>query len=378
METDRPLSQDLHFLPLARPVPDGAGKFRLPSPDQPFVRGVVATPVGEVPRVEARLARADRYGAWLARWDIGRMRFTVEPGLYALGNPDCDAPVLVTANYKMSFDVLRSALPGRDLWILVLDTRGINVWCAAGKGTFGTMELLDRIQSSRLDEVVRHRRLIVPQLGAPGLAAHEVRRHSGFRVIYGPILARDLPRFLDNGCQADPEMRIKGFPFRERLVLVPVELVQALRIGLVAILVLLPAAGLAPGLSFATGVHRYGLPMTLAILTGILAGTVLTPLLLPWLPGRMFSVKGMVAGLVGFSAACALAGLSGPDHGHLEAASLLLVTLATASWFGMAFTGASTYTSLNGVRREMLRAIPVQAVVLLVGLGIWLLVVYGH
>ncbi len=74
METDRPLSQDLHFLPLARPVPDGAGKFRLPSPDQPFVRGVVATPVGEVPRVEARLARADRYGAWLARWDPGRDR----------------------------------------------------------------------------------------------------------------------------------------------------------------------------------------------------------------------------------------------------------------------------------------------------------------
>lgn len=372
-----PSHGELHFLPLARPVPDGAGEFRLPSPEQPFVRGVVTTPVGEVPRVEARLDRADRRGAWLARWDIGRMRFTVEPGLYALGRPDPDAPVLVTANYKMSFDVLRSALPGRDLWILVLDTRGINVWCAAGKGTFGTMELLDRIRASRLDEVVRHRRLIVPQLGAPGLAAHEIRKHSGFRVIYGPVQASDVPRFLDDGCRARPGMRRKRFPFRERLVLVPVELVQALRIGLVAILVLLLAAGLAPGISFAAGVHRYGLPMTLAILAGILAGTVLTPLLLPWLPGRMFSVKGALAGLASFPAVL----VPGPwwqGMGRMETAALLLVSLAAASWFGMAFTGASTYTSLNGVRREMLRAIPAQFSALVIGLGMWLLVVYGR
>ena len=66
------------------------------------------------------------------------MNYKVDPGLYAIGNPNERSPVLVTANYKMSFDNLREALPGRDAWILVLDTRGINVWCAAGKGTFGT------------------------------------------------------------------------------------------------------------------------------------------------------------------------------------------------------------------------------------------------
>ena len=66
------------------------------------------------------------------------MSYTVDPGLYALGKPDDSSPVLVTANYKMSFDRLREALPERDAWILVLDTKGVNVWCAAGKGTFGT------------------------------------------------------------------------------------------------------------------------------------------------------------------------------------------------------------------------------------------------
>ena len=94
----------------------------------------------------------------------------MEPGLYALGAPAPDSPVFVSANYTLSFDALRSALRGIDGYLLVLDTKGINVWCAAGKGTFGTDELVARIEATRLAEVVRHRRLILPQLGAPGVA----------------------------------------------------------------------------------------------------------------------------------------------------------------------------------------------------------------
>ena len=126
--------------------------------------------------------------------------------------PMTDSPVLVTANYKMSFDCLREALPGRNAWILVLDTEGINVWCAAGKGTFGTEELLRRIAASGLKEVVKHRDLILPQLGAPGVSAHLVRKQSGFKVHYGPILARDAAAYLDAGLRATAAMRRKTFP----------------------------------------------------------------------------------------------------------------------------------------------------------------------
>ena len=101
------------------------------------------------------------------RWGIGRMLYRVEPGLYAVGRPDPQSPVLVSANYKLSFDRLRRQLGGWDAWILVLDTKGVNVWCAAGKGTFGTDELVGRVESCRLAEVVAHRRLIVPQLARP-------------------------------------------------------------------------------------------------------------------------------------------------------------------------------------------------------------------
>ena len=141
-----------------------------PGLKQSFVVGSVQTPVGPIPQVSSFLAWADGLGAFKARWGIGRKHYTIDPGLYALGTPNGQSPVLVTSNYKMSFDRLRQALPGRNSWILVLDTKGINVWCAAGKGTFGTAELVTRIESSSLTQIVSHRELILPQLGGAGVA----------------------------------------------------------------------------------------------------------------------------------------------------------------------------------------------------------------
>ena len=116
----------------------------------PWIVGSVKTPTGEVPQVSTRLTLRDRMGTWKARWGVGRMHYAIAPGLYAVGTPTDESPVLVTANYKMSFDRLRSQLTSLDAWILVLDTQGINVWCAAGKGTFGTDELIHRIAATKL------------------------------------------------------------------------------------------------------------------------------------------------------------------------------------------------------------------------------------
>lgn len=85
----------------------------------------------------------------------------------------------------MSFDILRKEMHGLDGWVLVLDIKGINVWCAAGKGTFGTQELINRIAIVQLEKVVSHKTVILPQLGAPGISAHEVAKLSGFKVLYG-------------------------------------------------------------------------------------------------------------------------------------------------------------------------------------------------
>ncbi len=366
------MNTSMTILPMAKAVPEGAGVFHLPSVDQPFVLDTLITSIGDVPKISSDLTPLDRRGHYLVRWNIGRNTFTVEPGLYALGEPTEDSHVLVTANYKLTFDLLREIMAGRSCWILVLDTRGINVWCAAGKGTFGTEELVDRIQASRLHDVVHHRKLIVPQLGATGVSAFEVKKYSGFSVKYGPVMFQDLPAYLDNGCTASPEMRIKQFPFKERLVLIPVEIMQALRQGLPIILFFLLLAGFAGDGSFPQALISHGLPPSLALLIGIGAGTIVTPLMLPWIPGRPFSLKGGLCGLLLFVLVYTLSNVSSMGYSILEQGSWILLTLAVSSWFAMAFTGASTFTSLNGVRKEMLRAMPLQFLFIISGIALFI------
>ncbi len=259
------------------------------------------------------------------------------------------------------------------LWILVLDTKGINVWCSAGKGTFGTMELVNRIESSGLGKIVSHRELILPQLSGPGVAAHDVKKLSGFKVIYGPIRAKDLPTFLDSGLKATPEMRFKTFTTWERIVLIPMELVQALRTGVIIILIFFLLSFLGKLGEGWTNALSHGLFSAVAILTAILAGAVLTPLLLPWLPGRAFSLKGFGLGLL---AAVILTAFRWSDWitmtGRLEIIAWLLLIPALSTYLAMNFTGASAYTSLSGVKKEMQWALPLQISAAVVGLILWL------
>jgi len=363
---------DVSFPIITLPPGEEEG-MKKPDLHQPFIVGLLNTAVGQVPRIPASLSGKDRWGTIKARWDVGRMRYTVDPGLYALGNPDEDSPVLVSANYKMSFDRLRSTLPGRDAWILVLNTGGINVWCASGKGTFGTEELVRRLQFCGVEKVVRHRRLIVPQLSAPGIAAHKVKKFSGFEVVYGPIRAEDLPAFLDNDMKATPAMRIKTFPFVERLTLVPVEFVEAMKIYVFILPALLILGGLGGPGGFWQNVIQHGLFAAAAVFGAIIAGAVLTPLLLPWLPGRAFALKGTWMGLA-TAAVLVVFGWTGvkTTAGLVEAAAWCFLVPAVAAYLGMNFTGASTYTSLSGVKKEMRWAVPMEIGAAAVGLGLWI------
>jgi acetyl-CoA decarbonylase/synthase complex subunit gamma len=301
------------------------------------------------------------------------MHYTVEPGLYALGRPDEKTPVLVTANYKMSFDRLREALSDHDAWILVLDTEGINVWCSAGKGTFGTEELVRRIDASKLAQVVSHRELILPQLAGPGVAAHQVKKLSGFRVIYGPIRAKDLPAFMDNGLKATPEMRRVTFTTWERVVLIPVELVSALKWVFIISFVFFLLGGLGGQGGFWANALDYGLFSVLALLGALTAGAILTPLLLPWLPGRAFSLKGLSMGLImAVILTVFRVGDLGTWTGRLEILAWFFLVPALAAYLGMNFTGASTYTSLSGVKKELKWAVPLEIAAGGVGLCLWL------
>jgi hypothetical protein len=280
-----------------------------------------------------------------------RMSYRTDPGLYALGSPSPESPVLVSANYKLSFDTLRSHLEGLDCWILVLDTNGINVWCAAGKGTFGTEEIVRRVQATGLASFVSHRRLILPQLGAPGVRAHDVKAKSGFHVVYGPVHARDIKPFLAADMKASDEMRRVRFGLADRLVLTPMEAIPALRKFWPAALVLLAVLGLSPeGILFAKSL-RDGGPFVLLGLVAILCGAILTPSLLPWVPGRAFAVKGWLLGAAGTT----IFHLLWP--GMLDSPWAVAAAYAAApsfsSYLALNFTGCTTFTSKSGVKREL-------------------------
>jgi len=348
-----------------------------PKSDAAWIDGSVDTPVGQIPRVSTTLRWPDRIGTWKARWAIGRMQFQIEPGLYAVGRPTAESLVMVSANYKLSFDRLRSQLGGLDAWILVLDTRGINVWCAAGKGTFGTDELVARIEATGLRDVVTHRTLVVPQLGAPGVAAHEVKKQSGFRVLYGPVRAEDLPAYLEAGMTATDEMRRVQFPLTERLAVIPVEVVMAAKYVLIVAACFLLAGGLGLDGYRRSRVADAGLWSAGLLLGSTVLSITLTPALLPWLPGRAFAIKGVWVGLAILLAVLGHAMYHGGPlqrvfEGPLNLAAWWLLIPASASFFAMNFTGASTYTSLSGVRKEMALAVPLQALCVLAGTVCWL------
>jgi hypothetical protein len=334
-----------------------------------WIIGEVAVSGRGFPRVSTRLNRADILGSFKARWSSARMNYAVEPGLYAVGNPTAASPVLVSANYKMSFDRLRKTLSGQDLWILVIDTKGINVWCAAGEGTFGTEELVGRIAQVGLRDVVTGRTLILPQLGAPGVAAHEVLQRSGFRVVYGPVRAVDIPEFLRAGLKSTSSMRAVRFTLWDRLVLTPIELTGIVMPALVLLGILfvitLIRGGSAP---FAVLLGKTGAGFV-PFLGAILAGAFFTPVLLPFIPGRAFAWKGW---LIGLAWTLLYLQWTTPWHEWKTAALYLLLLPSMASFLAMNFTGASTFTSLSGVVKEMKIALPLQ--IISAGLGILVLI----
>ena len=334
-----------------------------------FVTSFLETPVGPVPVVSTDLGWRDYGGGFSARWNLGRSHYSIAPGLYAVGAPDAVAPVLVTANYKMSFDALREALIGCDAWLLVVDTTGINVWCAAGKGVFSAAQVGALVVKTGLKALVSHRHVILPQLSASGVRARDVKKICGFTALFGPIRASDVPAFIQGGMRADTAMRRVTFTFKERLRLTPVELSLTGKPLLWALPVLFLLSGIGPGIfSLSQAVTRGGVAWV-ALLTGVLSGAFITPVLLPLLPGRAFSVKGGLAGLVCGLGLCVFYG------GRFDLrilAALLLWLVAVSSWLAMNFTGATPYTSPTGVEYEMKRAIPLQIGAVVLGMIIWL------
>jgi len=289
---------------------------------------------------------SDRLQHFLARVGLRRNRFRVQPGLYSLGKPDKSSHVFVTANYGLSFNKLREALAGMDCYILVLDTKGINVWCAAGKGTFGTEELICRVKEVRLERHIDHNVLILPQLGASGVAAHEIERRTGFRIEYGPIRAEDLSEYLQTH-RATPQMRLVRFDLRDRLILVPLEITHMILPTLIIMALLYFLSGPVPAF---------------AALAIMVAGLMLFPVIIPWIPTPNFSTKGFILGSMIALPFFIIVLFTSPTAAWWKGLGMafpyLLLIPSLTAFITLNYTGATPYTSKSGVAREIFSYFP--------------------
>lgn len=355
-------SDSQNFVPLASLFLNHKGKNRqFPR----WAEGTVMTEAGPVLRVSGTMSFADVWEHVRCRVSTFRNTYTVQPGLYALGNPDKTSHVFVTANYKYSFDELRTGLQGQNAWILALDTKGINVWCAAGKGTFGTAELVRRIALVNLAAVVSHKRVILPQLGAPGVSAHQVVKDSGFRVIYGPVYAHAIPEYIRNGCKATTEMRKIGFSMKDRVILTPMEINPAIKwFPLFAIITLL-LFGLQPSGILFRAAFRDGTPFLLLGLGSVFSGAFMTPVLLPFIPFRSFAVKGWVMGTAMLLTLLNLPGLTSAFNPMMKVLAFVFFP-AASSFIALQFTGSTTFTGMSGVKKELRIAIPLYITALVI------------
>jgi hypothetical protein len=225
------------------------------------------------------------------------------------------------------------------------------------------------IRLSGLERVVRHRRLVLPQLSSTGVSARDVRKLCGFEAVWGPIRARDLKRFLDAGMDAEPSMRRVTFSFLERLVLVPIELYLIRKPALYVLLAIFLLSGIGPGVFSPSAAWDRGCWGALSLLAGMIAGAVLVPLLLPLLPLRAFAAKGA---FIGALLAAGVLAVTWGKVGLLGDLGILLFAAAISSYLAMNFTGSTPFTSPSGVEKEMRRAIPLQAAAAVLSLIFWM------
>ena len=140
----------------------------------------------------------------------------VKPGLIAVGHPGRDAPVLLTCNYDLTVRRVLRALRGLDVYLLVAPSKGINVWCAAAGGYFTSHQVISILRTSGIGDLVDHRRLTLPQLSATGVERKLVAERTGWRAVFGPVYASDIPAYLANGKKTEA-MRQVRFTLRDRM-----------------------------------------------------------------------------------------------------------------------------------------------------------------
>jgi len=143
--------------------------------------------------------------------------FPCKTGLINIGNPDQNSPVFLTCNFHLTVERVKKALRGINCYLLVANSKGINVWCAATGGHFTNHSVISILKTSGIEKLVSHRKVILPQLAASGIEAKTIKNKTGWKIIWGPVYAKDISLFINNNFQKTLPMREVEFPLPQRI-----------------------------------------------------------------------------------------------------------------------------------------------------------------
>lgn len=122
---------------------------------------------------------------------------TVTQGIYEIGTPDENSPVLVTTNFSLTYFIVSGEIEGSRVpsWLLIMDTEGLSVMTAWAAGKFAGDMVGSFVKKSGIADKVKHRKVIIPGYAA-SISGEMEEELPGWEIIIGPRDASLLPKFL--------------------------------------------------------------------------------------------------------------------------------------------------------------------------------------
>lgn len=128
----------------------------------------------------------------------------IEEGLYTIGTPDENSPVLVTTNFSLTYftvegDVEASRVPA---WVVVVNTEGTSVLTAWAAEKFTAEIIAQRVKATDVGSKVKHRKLVLPGHVAvlSGKLEDELARE--WTILVGPRESSGIPAFFRSSWQS--------------------------------------------------------------------------------------------------------------------------------------------------------------------------------
>jgi len=246
-----------------------------------------------------------------------------ETRVIVVGRPDRRSPVLLTTNCDFTVRRVMRALRGLNCYLLVAPAGGLDVWCAAAGGRLTIDSVISILKTSRIAELVDHRRMLLPKLAAAGINIFELRRRTGWFAAFGPVTVEQVPEYLVSRKPNAAASRV-GFSIEER-----VEMASAMWGSLGLRFSLFPVLLMGwPALPWFLSVLLF---LSMAVSLGCFR-----------LPGKTFVQKAALPGIILTGAA--VAGLSARGHLHLAPLAATVLLIGFASFLvGSSFPSYSPY-----------------------------------